>query len=68
MSRRGGGGGGGGRGVKYGICETIFEIEKFSMQVVVYLCRRPCRVSFIMLPFSIVAILLSPHLLQNGLK
>ena len=48
-------------GVKYGICEKIFEIEKIPIQVAVYLYSRPSRVSFIMLPFSIVAILLLPH-------
>ena len=55
-------------GVKYGICEKIFEIEKIPMQVAVYLYSRPSRVSFIMLPFSIVDMPLPPHLSQNGPK
>ena len=53
-------------GVKYGICENIFAIEKIPMQVSVHLYSRPSRVSFIMLPFSIVAILLPPHFSQNS--
>ena len=57
-----------GVGVKYGICEKIFAIEKIPMQVSVHLYSRPSRVSFIMLPFSIVAIHLPPHFPQNGPK
>ena len=53
-------------GVKYGICENIFEMEKIPMQVAVYLYSRPSRMSFIILLFSIVAILLLPHFSQNS--
>ena len=53
-------------GVKYGICEKIFAIEKIPMQVSVHLYSRPSMVSFIMIPFSIVAILLLPHFSQNS--
>ena len=51
-----------------GICETIFEIENIPIQVVVYLYIRSSRASFIMLPFSIVALLLPPHFSQNDPK
>ena len=53
-------------GVKYGIYGKIFAIEKIPMQFSVHLYSRPSRVSLIMLPFSIVAIFLPPHLVFNN--
>ena len=48
--------------------KKYLRLKKISMEVAVCLCSRSSRTSFIMLPLSIVAILLPPHLSQNGPK